>query len=118
MSVIKNPWWLIPIQGLQSFGFAIFWVAVTEYVHSITEVTISATMFNIVGMLYYSFGNLIGSIVGGLVYEKFGGNNLFRACAIISSIVAISVLAFYYFVEKYSSKNTDEKQNDAKFEKH
>lgn len=82
MSFVVEQYLMLPIQFLQFFGFAIFWAAAVEHTNQISPMQISVTMFSIVTSLYYSIGNIIASIVGGIIYDKYGGRWLFRISSI------------------------------------
>lgn len=104
MSFVVEQYLMLPIQFLQFFGFAIFWAAAVEHTNQISPMQISVTMFSIVTSLYYSIGNIIASIVGGIIYDKYGGRWLFRISSINCAFTTFSIILYFFLYER---KNTN-----------
>ncbi|XP_057317758.1 major facilitator superfamily domain-containing protein 6-like [Hydractinia symbiolongicarpus] len=104
MSFVVEQYLMLPIQFLQFFGFAIFWAAAVEHTNHISPMKISVTMFSIITSLYYSLGNIIASIVGGIIYDKYGGRWLFRISSINCAFMTCSIILYFFLYER---KNTN-----------
>lgn len=106
MGVVKIPSIIIAVQTLHSLGFALFWVALVEYIHKVSPLNICTTMFGIVNTLYYSLGILMGNIFGGMIFARYGGEVLFQVLS-ISSLVMSCFILIYHFIDKRRQKNTE-----------
>ncbi|XP_057289310.1 major facilitator superfamily domain-containing protein 6-B-like [Hydractinia symbiolongicarpus] len=113
MSFVEEPYLMVPIQLFQFFGFAIFWAAAVEYTNKISPIKISVTMFTIVTRVYYSLGNFTGSIVGGVIYDKYGGRWLSRASSInCGFLTGLIVLHFFLYERRRIHSSIDVPMNE------
>ena len=109
-SFTKNYWLAIPIQLLHSIGYALFWTAVVEYTDEIAPKNISATIFNIVVALYYSFAEVISNIGGGVLYQHTGCRLFFQIMAAICGIWGVILLLFYLIYNRNSTKKNRQRK--------
>ena len=95
-SLIKNYWLALPIQLLESTGFALFWAAAVEFIHKNTSKQVAVTMFNFTILAYYNVANAISNVGGGEIYQHHGGRILFQImaslCGIWGSIMTVWLL--------------------------
>ena len=54
LSYLEEPWLALPIQMLQSFGFALFWTVTVNHTKEISPKEIHTTMFTTVNCIYFS----------------------------------------------------------------
>ena len=86
----------MPLQLLESTGFALFWVAAVEFIHKNTSKQIAVTMFNFNILAYYNVANAISNVGSGEIYQQHGGRILFQImaslCGIWGSIMTVWLL--------------------------
>ena len=103
-SLIKNYWLALPIQLLESTGFALFWAAAIEFIHKNTSKQAAVTMFNFTILAYYNVANAISNVGGGEIYQQHGGRILFQIMASLCGIWG-SIMTVWLFCarrEKFS----------------
>ena len=111
-SVMKNYWLAIPIQMLQSIGFALFWTAAVEYTYeAAAPKNIGATVFNIVVLLYHCFATVVSNIGGGILYQYLGGRVLFQIMGSLCGIWGI-ILVLFYMRNRIFFKRKDHQQEE------
>ncbi|CAG7717968.1 unnamed protein product, partial [Allacma fusca] len=76
-SVIKNPWMLLPVEVLQGLTFGVFYSAMTSYANKVSPTGTSATVQGIFGAAFEGLGVAGGSLVGGLMFNAYGGAQAF-----------------------------------------
>ena len=69
--------------AVHSTGYAIYWPAAVETAYKLSPEQISTTMMGILNALFYGLGTTLANILGGLVYERFGGIWLYRGTSFI-----------------------------------
>ena len=94
MTYIKVKWLVLPVQVMYGISYAIYMTAAAEHTQMISSKEISATMFGIVSSVYVSFGALFGNIVGGIVYDIYGGRGLTMGSALV--FLGWFLIAFTY----------------------
>ena len=104
ISIITNAWLALPIQTLHAFGFALFWVTAIDYMQKTIPSEIFLTMLTIATSLFYNFGNLIGNVAGGYLYETIGGRSLFQILASLCGVWGIILIIYY---AKYGSSDRE-----------
>uniref|UniRef100_A0A7M5XEP1 Major facilitator superfamily associated domain-containing protein n=2 Tax=Clytia hemisphaerica TaxID=252671 RepID=A0A7M5XEP1_9CNID len=112
-SFVTNQWWMLPIQLLHSFGFALFFAAMMEHVTVISPKEIHTTMVSIVNGLKFGFGILIANMAGGVAYDHFGGGMLFLMTAFVC-LGWVCVMVGYYYGSKLYGKLCGKTENKNK----
>jgi len=84
-SLLSDPWFSLPIELLNGVTFGLCYAAMTGYAHTIAPEGMEATVQGVVGAVYEGAGVATGSLVGGAIYQNYGGVFLFR-CASISAL--------------------------------
>ncbi|PSN34536.1 hypothetical protein C0J52_19087 [Blattella germanica] len=77
-SVLKDPWWCLPVELFQGFTFGIFYATMTSYASIVAPPGTEATVQGTVGAVFEGVGVSLGSLFGGMLYDKFGGAITFR----------------------------------------
>ena len=108
MSYIENPIMILPVQTLQGFGFALFWTAVVEHTKNITDQEI---LTSAIGVMKSSLqlGRVISALLGGVLYQNYGGRILFRGASIMYGIFTLIMLLYYYGMVKTWKKRSSKK---------
>lgn len=92
--IIKNPWYVIPVEILHGWTFGVFYATMTSYARHYAPSGTEATMQGVLGGLFEGLGLAIGSILSGVGFDELGGSNTFMTASVISvcSAVAFSVI--------------------------
>lgn len=95
ISYVENPWLVLPLQGMQCLGVALFWTSAIEKVTTITEREVRSTMIGFLNSIHYALGPAIANFVGGYLYEIYGGRYFFRIIGVVFSGWAFVVLVYH-----------------------
>ena len=95
ISYINNPILVLPVQTLHSCGFALFWAAAVDHTYIISKKNFSTSMFGVTTS-FLMLGGIISALLGGVLYEKFGGRILFRGASIMYGICGLLTLIYRY----------------------
>ena len=103
ISYIENPIIILPVQTLHSLGFALFWTAVVEHAKNISNQEI---LTSALGVMKSSLllGRVISALLGGVLYQNYGGRLLFRGASIMYAIFTVIMLLYYYGMVKHGKK--------------
>ena len=106
-SYLKNPWLIIPLQlVLHGCSLSLFLSVKSEHLKIITPKNILSTMFGITSSLSSGISMIIGSKIGGSLYQAYGARNLFLITSVFGFLWSL-VLALYLASIKYQErKNT------------
>lgn len=92
LSFITNPLGAILLQLLHGLSFAAFLVGGVTYVNERTPDGLSTTAQAVFSTVCYGLASIVGSLVGGYIYDKLGMLALFR----ILSLIAAASLAIFW----------------------
>lgn len=95
MSHTTQLWLMLLVQTLHAFGFALTWAAMMEYLHQNTPKEILLTMFLIFQSTHFGVAALLANIVGGIMYQDYGGQMLFMGKGIICGVWSFLMLIYY-----------------------
>lgn len=134
ISIMVNPWFILPLDILQGFSHAGVWAALTSYLSKAAPKGYKAAVQGILQGFYYGLGRAVGAIGGGIFSHYFGTNMAFRlygigsipVCFLMFLIVTIynrqsrkKTPSFTNFTSKLDkSVNTDESNTDTVDSKH
>lgn len=74
---LTNPWWCLPIELFQGLTFGIFYSAMTSYASIVSPPGTEATVQGLVGASFEGIGVSIGSLIGGVLIDQYGGADTF-----------------------------------------
>lgn len=94
MSYATNIWVVIASQILHGIGFCLSFVAMMEYIHKISPKEVNMTMNAILQAVHFGFSAFVANVLGGRIYEHYGGRMLFRVMAIMSIAWAFVLLLY------------------------
>lgn len=104
-SFLKDPWISLILEASNILTYHLLWVAVILHSHALAPEGMTATIISIAGSLHYHFGKTVGSLVGGLIMDAFGGKVAFRVVAIICFVAALLYALYLIIRRKCCSKN-------------
>lgn len=94
---------LVGVQTLHSLGFALSFAALMENVHEISPKQINGTMNSIMMALFFSVSNLIANMLGGYIYQNYGGRSLFFGKAMVC-VTWTALMLIHFFWKKLGSR--------------
>ncbi|CAH1261837.1 MFSD6 [Branchiostoma lanceolatum] len=95
LSLLVNPWWAIPVEVLHGTTYGAMFAASTTYASQIAPPGMEATMQGVMGAVFMGVGWASGSLIGGALFEQYGGVVLFRiyACVCLFACVVYTVVS-------------------------
>ncbi len=89
-SVVPQPNWVLPIQLLHGLTFGLYLMSSVTLMHQMLGKQFAATAQGLLSSTF-SFGQITGSLVGGVLLDRYGVFMIFRISA-IGMILALAVL--------------------------
>lgn len=90
ISIITNPWWLVAIElFMQGPTYALCYTCIVAYASAVSPPGATATVQGLVAGMDDGVGFAIGSLIGGLVFKRYGGAQSFRIFSIGAIIVCV-----------------------------
>ena len=71
----------IYFQTLHSISFSFYYAAAIQFAFEMAPLGVRTTMMSLFNGIYSCGGNLFGNIVGGILFQKYGGRTFFRFSA-------------------------------------
>jgi PPP family 3-phenylpropionic acid transporter len=91
-ALIPAAWLILPVSLLHGFTFSAMWSASVAYASELAAPKgLMATAQGLLGGVSMGLGGVVGALVGGLVYERYGPVTLFVAVG----LVALAGLLFF-----------------------
>jgi nucleoside transporter len=113
LSMIGSPQWLmVSTIALHGFAFGFFFVVAQMYVDRAASADIKASAQNLLVFLIYGLGTIFGSILSGVLRERFKTN-----WAVIWSgpffLTLLCILAFWLLFQEREIKKTSHQRSDS-----
>ncbi|KYN40874.1 Major facilitator superfamily domain-containing protein 6, partial [Trachymyrmex septentrionalis] len=109
ISLAPTPWWVLLIEFfMQGPSFALSLTAIISYANIITPTGATSTVQGLVQGVNEGLGFSVGSLIGGVLFKKFGGTMTLR---IFSVFAAFSGLTYFVFHIFYFKHKTDTRNN-------
>jgi MFS transporter, PPP family, 3-phenylpropionic acid transporter len=102
LSFIQMPWMILVTQLLHGLTFSAMWVAGVSYADEIAPPGLGATAQGMLSGVFMGISAAIGAMLGGVLYQDFGGAIMYRTMAIAA---AISVLIYFAAQWKFTQTN-------------
>ena len=96
MSYIDNPLYVLAIQPLHALGIGLVWAAIVEHTYKIVPEHIKMTAITLMSSIEFIATAAVVNMVGGLVYDYYGGRLLFRYSAIIAVIWSLFMVLLFW----------------------
>ncbi|XP_077967126.1 major facilitator superfamily domain-containing protein 6-like [Styela clava] len=120
---ITDAWQVLLVEGLHGISFALPNAAICSYAAVIAPKDATATLISISQTAYWGLGNMLGALLGGILYEAFGGVKMFRIVGAISVITAVlyeiifghlNLISYCYCCKDESKKEIEAEKRDSK----
>jgi PPP family 3-phenylpropionic acid transporter len=102
MSITIEPIYIILIQALHSISFGIFLFTALRYITQIVPDQYRATGQAIFTVVWSGMAGLISSLLGGIVFDHWGGHMLYVFAASVAFVSGIGFLLVHYKNESLS----------------
>lgn len=90
-SLIRIPWWVVPVNLLHGATFSVFWIVGVSYAAKSAPEGLSATAQSLLSSVIFGIASVAGALLGGFLYDSIGATKMFQASAIV---VLIGLLIF------------------------
>lgn len=99
-SFVADPWIILFIQLLHGATFSTMWTAAVSYASEIAPPGLNATAQGLVSVTMFGIGSAAGALLGGALYQDFGGAWMFR---IMAGIAFFSLILFFATEKRVSA---------------
>lgn len=111
-SFLTVPWFVLPCEVLHGFTFAAMWSISCSYANMISPPEYHSSMQALFQGLHWGFGSGMGSLIGGISYDKFGAVLLFKVSGLLSFcsfflVIYISIFKSRRLKESLHLQGTD-----------
>ncbi|KAL7638052.1 UNVERIFIED_CONTAM: hypothetical protein RMT77_011677 [Armadillidium vulgare] len=103
-SLITNPWWVMPFEGMECFTTALFTVAQVSYAASLSTPSTLVSLQTLMMGFLHIVGRGVGSLMGGFMTKSVGLKFTFRIMAFICALGA----AIYFFLNFFFFRKNEE----------
>ncbi|XP_011058036.1 PREDICTED: major facilitator superfamily domain-containing protein 6-like [Acromyrmex echinatior] len=115
ISLVPTPWWVLPVEFfMQGPSYALCYTTIVAYASAISPPGTSATIQGIVAGMDDGLGYALGSLVGGILYKKFGGAITLK---IFSMFAAFSAFMYFILYSSYLKHKIPDTQNNVEWRK-
>ena len=83
LSLATEPWQVLALQALHGLTFSAVWVAGVSFAGEMAPAGLGATAQGLMSSMVFGFSGITGALVGGLIFQQFGGVTLFRGSALM-----------------------------------
>ncbi|XP_072019921.1 major facilitator superfamily domain-containing protein 6-like [Amphiura filiformis] len=109
ISILVNPWWVLPTEAMQGATHALIWAASTSFIGQATSQEMRSSAQGILQGTYHGLGRGCGAIFGGLLVSAYGTVHTFRSIGITSLIV---MFVFLIIQTKLNSIENNKKESN------
>lgn len=106
LSFLFNPWWVILVEVSQGPSFGLFYATMTSYAKHNAPIGTEATLQTVLGAAFHGLGIGIGSCLGGIGFDCYGGRTTFMFVGCFSILCAILYKSGTWILLKRRNGNT------------
>lgn len=103
-SFVTDPLLIVGLQFMHGISYGIFYVAAFEYVTRLIPKLLQSTGHLVFYAIFFGVSGIIGSLLGGLAIDHFGGNMLYLFMGALS-FIGVILLTIYHFLPKPKPQN-------------
>ncbi|KAG5313455.1 MFD6A protein, partial [Acromyrmex insinuator] len=116
ISLATTPWWVLLIEFfMQGPSYALSYTAIISYANVITPIGASSTVQGLVQGVNEGLGFSVGSLIGGVLFKKFGGIMTLRIISVFAAFSALIYFVFHIFYFKQFKHKTGKEINNLIF---
>lgn len=86
---LETPLWVLPCEVLHGITFATMWSCSTTFAHAVAPEGLASTFQALLASIHFGVGCSVGGVVGGWLYDSYGGEALFCFNALVCTATAI-----------------------------
>lgn len=90
-----SPYQVIALQVLHGVTFGVFYLAAFDYISRLIPKLLQSTGHLVFFATFFGVSGIIGSLVGGVLIDNYGGSTLYTAIGILSLLGAISMTIYH-----------------------
>ncbi|OWA51622.1 hypothetical protein BV898_16095 [Hypsibius exemplaris] len=94
-SLIYNPFMVLPVEALEAFTTSLLWVVASVYCGKIAPDYL-ATLQGVIGCVHHAMGRGVGSLLGGLMFDRLKPRLTYQIFAGVSAGVGILYMILHY----------------------
>ena len=91
---------ILLLESLHGACFALSWAAGMDHIQKIAPPNRKAAWIGIFCSIYNNLGGIVGNLVGGIVYERYGYIYLWSGCILIILVALVFYLASVHFYKR------------------
>ncbi|WP_317843098.1 MFS transporter [Ornithinibacillus gellani] len=91
----NSPYQVIALQVLHGVTFGVFYLAAFDYISRLIPKLLQSTGHLVFFATFFGVSGIIGSLVGGVLIDNYGGSTLYTAIGILSLLGAISMTIYH-----------------------
>lgn len=103
---LEEPLYIISLQVLHGLTFGVFYVSAFDYVTRLIPNILQATGHLIFYAVFFGVSGIIGSLLGGFIFNEFSGEMLYFAmgCLTLFGTICLTVYHLFPFKNKQTTK--------------
>lgn len=94
---------ILLLESLHGACFALSWAAGMDHIQKIAPPKRKAAWIGIFCSIYNNLGGIVGNLVGGIVYDRYGYIYLWSGCILIILVALVFYIASVHFYKKRTS---------------
>jgi MFS family permease len=98
ISLLSNPWHVLPLEILQGITHAAVWASCTSYVGKIAPPEYATSAQGVLQGLYHGLGRGCGAILGGILIHVYNTEVVFRSYGITCGVVLVVYFMINYIM--------------------
>ena len=115
MSYVYNPWVVLAVQPLHGLGMGLAWAAAVEHTYEAFPVDIRVTAIALMSSIEFIASSAVANMVGGVLYDLYGGRILFRGSGIIAAIWCLFMTLYFGIRHQLSKRQAIKKLNQPSY---
>ncbi|XP_028391387.1 major facilitator superfamily domain-containing protein 6-like [Dendronephthya gigantea] len=106
ISLLSNPWHVLPLEILQGITHAAVWASCTSYIGKMAPPEYATSAQGVLQGLYHGLGRGCGAILGGIFIHIHSTEAVFRTYGIACFAVLVIYFIINYFLGKTGTKSS------------
>lgn len=100
-----NPWVIVACQSAHGVTTTLLVAAGILHLKNTSPIPVITTLMSLFNTVHYGLGTIVGSSIGGIIYQNYGGRSLYVGTAVLAIVWAL-VLIVYITIEKKKTKDS------------
>jgi MFS family permease len=110
VSLLRKPWWVLPIECIQGLTHATVWSACIFYVGKAIPREFRTSSQGLLQGIHHGLGKALGAVLGGVLTSAYGSEAMFRAYGIACLVVLLGYFLLHHFMpETLETSSVDDR---------